>query len=185
MMIGMHDILELYELYAANPTTTDRAALLNQARGRATEYGERINALARSGPAVVVLTVPDLGLTPFARAQNSSSGDSTRSTLLSQLTEAFNNRMSVSLINDGRLIGLVYADIETQNMYRFPGSFGLVVVNDPACLATAVLPDCRTNTLVTGATSVSHLWADDLRLGPAAQSRLGSLAAFRARNNPF
>lgn len=185
VMIGMHDILELYELYRANPSTIDRAALLDEARDRATTYGERINALARSGPAVVVLTVPDLGLTPFARAQNTSSGDSTRSRLLSQLTEAFNNRMSVTLINDGRLIGLVYADIETQRLYRFPSSFGLTNVNDAACLATAALPGCRTNTLATGATSTSHLWADDLRLGPAAQSRLGSQASFRARNNPF
>ena len=85
----------------------------------------------------------------------------------------------------GRLIGLVYADTEVQNMYRFPGSFNLANVNDAACVTSAVLPDCRTNTLVTDATSGSHLWADDLRPGPAVQSRLGSLAEFRAQNNPF
>jgi outer membrane lipase/esterase len=181
MMIGMHDILELYGRYP----TESRESLLDQARDRATTYGERINTLAQSGPAVVVLTVPDLGLTPFARAQNTSSGDSGRSRLLTDLTAAFNNRMSVTLINDGRLIGLVYADIESQNMYRFPGSFGLSNVNDAACLGTAVLPDCRTNTLVTNATSSSHLWADELRPGPALQTRMGALADSRARNNPF
>ena len=181
MMIGMHDILELYARYP----TESSASLLDEVRSRATTYGERINALARSGPAVVVLTVPDLGLTPFARAENASTGDSGRSALLSQLTEAFNNRMSVTLINDGRLIGLVFADTEVQNMYRFPSRFGLANANDAACLTTAALPDCRTNTLATGATSTSHLWADDLRLGPVAQSRLGSQGAFRARNNPF
>ena len=152
---------------------------------RATVYGERINAIARSGPAVVVLTVPDLGLTPFARAQNTSSGDPNRSKLLSQLTDAFNSRMSVTLINDGRLIGLVFIDIETQNMFRFPGNFSLTNVLDAACLATAVLPDCRTNTLATGATSAGHMWADDLRPGPNVQSRMGALAEFRAKNNPF
>jgi hypothetical protein len=47
------------------------------------------------------------------------------------------------------------------------------------------LPDCRTNTLATGATSTSHLWADDLRPGANLQSRMGSLAEFRAKNNPF
>jgi outer membrane lipase/esterase len=183
MLIGMNDIRELYQRYADNPATTDRAALLDEARVRATTYGEFINDLARSGPAVVVLTVPDLGLTPFARAQNTSSGDPTRSRFLSELTEAFNNRMSVTLINDGRLIGLIYADTESQNMYRFPRSFGLSNVNDAAC--TADLPDCRTNTLVTNATSSNYLWADDLRPGPTMQSRLGSLAEFRAKNNPF
>jgi outer membrane lipase/esterase len=185
MLVGMNDIRELYDQYAANPATTDRTALLAEARARATVYGEAINSLAQSGPAVVVLTVPDLGLTPFARAQNTSSGDATRSKLLSQLTDAFNSRMSVTLINDGRLIGLVFIDIETQNMVKFPSNFSLTNVRDAACLPTAVLPDCRTNTLATGATSSSYMWADDLRPGPAVQSRMGSLADFRAKNNPF
>jgi outer membrane lipase/esterase len=181
MEVGMNDILELYARYPAESS----ASLIEEARTRARVYGEAINALARSGPAVVALTVPDLGLTPFARAQNTASGDATRSKLLSQLTDAFNSRMSVTLINDGRLIGLVFIDIETQNMFKFPSNFSLANVLDAACLPTAVLPDCRTNTLATGATSSSHLWADDLRPGPALQSRMGSLADFRAKNNPF
>jgi phospholipase/lecithinase/hemolysin len=181
MLIGMHDILELYARFPAESS----ASLIDQARGRATAYGERINALARSGPAVVVLTVPDLGLTPFARAQNTSTGDATRSKLLSQLTDAFNSRMSVTLINDGRLIGLVFTDIETQNMFKFPSNFSLTNVLVAACQPTAVLPDCRSNTLVTDATATNHMWADDLRPGPAVQSRMGSLAEFRAKNNPF
>jgi outer membrane lipase/esterase len=181
MLVGMNDILELYARYPAESSAT----LIEEARSRARAYGERINALAQSGPAVVVLTVPDLGLTPFARAQNTSSGDATRSKLLSQLTDAFNSRMSVTLINDGRLIGLVFIDIETQNMFKFPSNFSLTNVLDAACQPTAVLPDCRTNTLATGATSTSHLWADDLRPGANLQSRMGSLAEFRAKNNPF
>jgi outer membrane lipase/esterase len=181
MEVGMNDILELYARYPAESS----ASLIEQARTRARVYGETINALAQSGPAVVVLTVPDLGLTPFARAQNTATGDATRSKLLSQLTDAFNSRMSVTLINDGRLIGLIFIDIETQNMFKFPSSFSLTNVRDAACLPTAVLPECRTNTLATGATSSSYMWADDLRPGPNVQSRMGSLAEFRAKNNPF
>jgi outer membrane lipase/esterase len=181
MQVGMNDILELYARYPAESS----ASLIEEARSRARVYGEAINRLATSGPAVVVLTVPDLGLTPFARAQNTSSGDPNRGKLLSQLTDAFNSRMSVTLINDGRLIGLVFIDIETQNMFKFPSNFSLTNVLDAACLPTAVLPDCRTNTLATGATSASHLWADDLRPSQTLQSRMGSLAEFRAKNNPF
>jgi len=181
MLIGMHDILELYARYPAESASS----LIDEARDRATTYGERINTLAQSGPAVVVLTVPDLGLTPFARAQNTSTGDSGRSQLLTDLTAAFNNRMSVTLINDGRLIGLVYADIESQNMHRFPSRYSLKNVNDPACLTSAVLPDCRSNTLVTDATASNYMWADELRPGPSVQARMGSLAAHRATNNPF
>ncbi len=181
MQVGMNDILELYARYPAESS----AALIDEARNRARVYGEAINTLAQSGPAVVALTVPDLGLTPFARAQNTSSGDPNRGKLLSQLTDAFNSRMSVTLVNDGRLIGLVFIDIETQNMFKFPSNFSLVNVLDAACLPTAALPDCRSNTLATGATSTSHLWADDLRPGQTLQSRMGALAEFRAKNNPF
>ena len=181
VLVGMNDILELYARYPTEPA----AALIDEARARGRIYGERINALAQSGPAVVVLTVPDLGLTPFARAQNTSTGDAGRSGVLSQLTDAFNSRMSVTLINDGRLIGLIFVDIETQNMVRFPSNFGLANVVDAACLSTAVLPSCTTSTLVTGATAGGHMWADSLRPGPTVQSRMGTLAEFRAKNNPF
>ncbi len=181
VMVGMNDILELYGSYP----TSSRDALLAEARNRGTALGARINALALSGPAVVVLTVPDLGLTPFARAQNTSTNDPSRSALLSDLTAAFNNRMSVELINDGRLIGLAYGDIESQNVHRFPSSFGVTNVNDAACVTTATLPNCTTATLVTGATAASYMWADALRPANALQSRLGTIAASRARNNPF
>lgn len=181
VMIGMNDILELYARYP----TASRDTLIDEARARATSLGNQINALAQSGPAVVVLTVPDLGLTPYARQQNTDTGDATRSALLTALTSAFNNRMSVTLVNDGRLIGLVYADIETQNMARFPATFSLTNVLDSACLGTALPPACTTSTLVTGATSAGYLWAGPLLLGPTGQARLGTVAASRARNNPF
>ncbi len=181
VMVGMNDILELYGDYP----TTSRDSLLALARDRGEALGERVNSLARSGPAVVVLTVPDLGLTPFARAQNTSTGDATRSRLLSDLTAAFNNRMSVTLINDGRLIGLVYADVELQTMASLPGFYNLTNVVDAACLATAATPNCTTATLVSGATAAGYMWADALFPGPTTQARFGTLAASRARNNPF
>ncbi|MDH4059352.1 MAG: hypothetical protein OEU94_00925 [Aquincola sp.] len=184
VLVGMHDILDAYAVYAADPTTP-KSVVLDQVRAAGTDLGNRINALATSGPAVVVLTVPDLGLTPFARAENTSSGDATRAALLSELTSAFNNRMSVTLINDGRLIGLVFADIEIQNEVKFPSSFGLANVIDAACDVNVPLPGCTTATLATGATAAGYMWADSLRPGPTVQARLGALAESRARNNPF
>ncbi|MES2957599.1 MAG: esterase [Pseudomonadota bacterium] len=181
VMIGMNDILELY----GNYPTTGRDALLAEARARGAALGAAVNQLAQSGPAVVVLTIPDIGLSPFALAQNVSTGDATRSALISDLIEVFNNRMSVELINDGRLIGLVYADIEVQNMVKFPGSFALTNVIAPACTSAAPLPGCTTATLVATATANGWLWADSLRLSPAGQARLGLLASSRATSNPF
>ena len=189
VMVGMHDVLELYAQYP----TVDQGTLLAQAGSRGKSLGSQVNALARSGPAVVVLTVPDIGKSPFALAQNTSSGDATRAAFITALVEKFNNSMSVELINDGRLIGLVYADIEIQNMVKFPTTYGLVNVVAPACLGSAVLPACTSATLVpadtvtnaAAATATTWLWADSLRLSPAGQARLGTLAAARARSNPF
>ena len=62
VMIGMHDILELYGQYP----NVGRDVLIAQARDRGRSLGAQINTLALSGPAVVVLTVPDIGLSPFA-----------------------------------------------------------------------------------------------------------------------
>ena len=187
VMVGMNDILELYAQYP----TVSRADLIAAAQARGTALGVQINQLALRGPAVVVLTVPDIGLSPFAQGQNTSSGDPTRSALISELVRVFNDRMSLALINDGRLIGLVYADDEVQKHVRFAPGFGLVNVVAPAC--TTALPDCTTATLVpanttagtAAATGATWLWADGLRLSPFAHSRLGQLAVSRARNNPF
>jgi phospholipase/lecithinase/hemolysin len=98
---------------------------------------------------------------------------------------AFNDRTSVTLINDGRLIGLVYGDLEIQKMVTSPSSYNLTNVVAAACKVEAVLPDCTTATLVDTATADKWLWADAWRLSPVAQSRLGELVASRARSNPF
>jgi outer membrane lipase/esterase len=189
VMLGMNDILELYAQYPTVPADQ----LLAQARARGAALGQQISQFANGGdgPAVVVLTVPDLGLTPFALAQNPSPDDTTRSALLTELTKVFNDQTSIALTNDGRQIGLAYADIEIQNMVKFPGTFLVDAagtpadVVTPACQATAVLPGCTAATLVSGASTATWLWADALRLGPTAQTRLGILAARRALDNPF
>jgi len=184
VMIGMHDILEIYDQYVQDPTLS-RDALIALAGDRGTALGTQINQLALSGPAVVVLTVPDIGLSPFALAQNTSTGDATRSAFITRLVEKFNNSMSVALINDGRLIGLVYADVDVQTVVKFPTTFGFANVNTAACKDTAPLPTCTTADLVDTASASTWLWADDLRPSPGLQARLGLLADARARGNPF
>ena len=180
VMFGMNDLLELYGRY----TGTNRDTLIAEARTRGAALGAQVNALALRGPAVVVLTVPDIGLSPYALAQNTA-GDTSRSRLISDLVATFNNRMSVELINDGRLIGLVYADVEVQNNVKLKESYGLINVTQAACQTSAVLPACTTATLVSTASATTWLWADSLLLSPAGQARLGLLAESRARNNPF
>ncbi len=157
----------------------------------ARRWGRWSTSSRKSGPAVVVITTPDIGFSPFAIAQNTDTGDATRSTLIHDLVEAFNNRMSVTLINDGHLIGLAYGDIDLQNVVKNPAAYGLANVTAAACLDTAPLPDCNTATLVpatpteAAATANTWLWADKLLPTPAFQARLAYLASNRAHSNPF
>jgi outer membrane lipase/esterase len=181
VMFGMHDVLELYAQYP----TRSRAELIAAANARGVSLGQQVNALAQRGPAVVVLTTLDVGLTPFALAQNTSTGDNTRSQLLTALTKELNETMFSSLINDGRLIGLALPDSDQQAVVRFPSSFGLTNVVDAACRTDTPLPGCTTATLVTGATAISWLWADGLRPGPLLHGRMAAAAETRARSNPF
>lgn len=181
MMVGANDVLELYAQY---PTRSE-AELAAELRVRGRAWGAQINRVAEAGPAVLVATVIDLGKTPFAIAQEAANAG--RAALLTRLTDHYNAGMRLEIINDGRLIGLVFGDLEVQNIVRFPGSFGFANVVKPVCLASAPLPGCTTQTLVadSGASPNTWLWADDRRLSPGGHNRLGITAAARAQNNPF
>lgn len=181
VLVGANDVLEVYGMYP----DTSRAALLSEMRARGTALGRQINRIAQAGPAVLVSTVPDMGLTPFAKAEKAANTDIDRARLLTDLTDEFNSAMRLEIINDGRLIGLVLGAELIRNMHEFPDSYGLDSVSDAACLESAALPDCTADTLVEGAEPRSHLWADSTRLGPSGQVRLGIEAEERALNNPF
>jgi outer membrane lipase/esterase len=178
LMAGQNDVLEQYALYPATPEAT----IIDNLRVRARTLAEQANRMAVAGPAVVVVRIPDVGLTPFARAQETANPG--RAALLSRMTLEFNTALQLNLINDGHLIGLVFGDTAIQNLTNF--STGLNVTA-AACTApaTADLLGCTTSNLATGITSTSHLWAGSTMLSPVGQSSIGSLAANRAVSNPF
>lgn len=177
VLAGAHDVLDLY----ATAATADPAALRSQARSRGEALAAQVNRLVDAGARVIVSTVPDLGLTPYALAEEAANAG--RAALLSSLTTEFNAGLRTQMLNDGRFVGLVLADEMVQAMARLPSAFGLGNVRDAAC--AVALPDCTTATLVTGADASTWLWADNLRLAFNGQNRLGVLALSRARNNPF
>lgn len=173
VMVGLNDIIERYE---AGANCGDP-----ELRARGQRVAAQINRLVAANTRILVATVPDLGLTPYARTREAATpGQSAR---LTCLTADFNARVRVDIVQDGRFIGLVLADDLTQAMTRSPASFSLINVTDAAC--TVAAPDCTVNTLVSGATTGTHLWADDRHLGPAAHATLAAFAETRARNNPF
>jgi outer membrane lipase/esterase len=181
MLAGANDILDLYSQF---PGRTE-GDLTNEARARGKALAEQVNRLVDYGAKVILATVPDMGLTPFAIKQRVEFGDTDRAALLSRLTAAFNEQLGVNILLDGRYIGLVQADLRTQAMVRSPASFGIANVTTAACAETAILPACDATTLVDGANPTTWMWADDLRLAFTAQQQIAALAIDRARRNPF
>lgn len=179
VMVGVHDIIDA--LNAADP-----GAAAEQA---GTLVGAQVVRITDRGAKVIVSTIPDVGLTPYAiNLELTAPGSVAR---LSDLSARFNTRLRLKLqeVRDGgRAVGLVLADELVLAMTRFPGNYGMTNLSQPAC-ATA-LPNCSalSTDLVSGAAATyanDWLWADATHLGPDAQNRLGLLAVNRARNNPF
>ena len=181
VLAGANDVLELYAQYPAVP----EAALLNEARARGERMAAVVNRLVALGARVIVSNLPDMGMSPFARAEalaNASSGFD-RAAFISRLTTAFNERLGVKVLLDGRFVGLVQMDLRTQSAARSPASFGFTDLSTAVC--TVAPPDCTTATLVTGATAGTYLWADSTRLSSGGQGSLAKLALERAQRNPF
>lgn len=181
VLAGANDVLELYAQFPGR----SEAELSAELRARGERLAAQVNRLVNLGARVIVSTVPDMGVTPFAVAEKAAKTDTDRAALLTRLTAAFNGRVRVNILNDGRFIGLVLADETVQTMSAFPASFGLVNATLGAC--AVALPDCTTKTLVAEAagSALAYLWADSTRLGTPGQAQLGNVAATRALNNPF
>lgn len=179
VLAGANDILELYAQY---PSLAE-ATLIAEAGVRGQRLARVVNRLVGLGVKVIVSDLPDLGLTPFALGEKALGGSFDRAALLTRLTTAFNEQLGVSVLLDGRFVGLMQAQLRFQAIGRFPPSFGLADITTPVC--TVALPDCTTATLVPEAVAATYLWADDRRLAPGGQAQLASLAVDRAQRNPF
>ncbi|MFM7533858.1 MAG: esterase [Rubrivivax sp.] len=174
ILAGTWDVLDLYSQSPARP----REDLINEARARGTRLAEQVNRMVGLGARVVVSTMPDLGLSPYGIAQGTEGAR-----LLTDLSAALNGRIRATIVNDGRLVGLVLGDELVQTAARAPGYFGLNNASSAVC--TAALPNCTTKTLVDGATASLYLWASDRWFGVGGHRQLAALALARATLNPF
>jgi hypothetical protein len=177
VLVGTHDVLEQYALYPG----VDEGTLTAELRRRGSLLAEQVNRIANMDGRIIVSTIPDLGLTPFAGAEEAANPG--RAALLGRLSATFNARMRATLINDGRLIGIVLADDLTQVATRNPEVYSMVNVTQAACAVAP--PDCTTATLVPGGHPTAWLWAASTQFSPGGHIQLGSAAITRARNNPF
>ncbi|MBP6902989.1 MAG: hypothetical protein KBC73_23050 [Burkholderiaceae bacterium] len=188
VLIGANDMLALYAEVKAGTRTSAEAR--TEAKARGALAAARINEILGTGARALVITLPDMGLSPYALTEETTRPGAVA--LLSQMSYDYNAEMRTRIdatAYDGRNYGLVLADDIVSAIARYPSAYlsSPAVANVAACDATLAptVTQCTTTTLVSGASSSSHLWADATHLGPEGHSRIASQAQSRALNNPF
>lgn len=181
VFIGANDVIEQFSQYPA----VGEDQLLANVDAAGVELANQVNRIASLGAKVLITTIPDMGLTPFAgdRSAGSTNGNPA---VLSHLSTRFNDAMLANLTNDGHKIGLIQLD-EYLSAIDKATQAGITTtyVNTTLAACAIPLPNCTADTLVQDAANAIWLWADDRHLGPTGQSGLASLAITRAQNNPF
>ena len=181
VLVGMHDVMDLYRLYDG----TNKVALMAAAQIKGEQLGDATLQIVGTGARVVISTIPDMGLTPYALQQKADVGDD-RPEVLTSMTDAFNRGMRLKFINlDGSQLGLLMADDLSRGAAAQPGAYGLTNATQAAC--TAALPNCTTDTVVDAAANASngYLWADELHPGATFHTQLGMQAVGRVSSLPF
>ena len=195
ILVGANDVVAQFAQYPAVGEAQLASAL--DAAGKA--LAVQVNRVAGLGAKVLISTIPDMGLTPYAGSRATGTVNA-NSKVLTRLSLRFNDALLANLENNGHKIGLVQLDeylraVERARANGTGGAFFNTTL--AACLPTAPLPLCTTQTLGTDANDIptptvvntasgaTWLWADDRHLSAGGQASLGSLAVTRARNNPF
>jgi len=179
VLAGTNDIIELYQRFPAE----SEATLTALAQQRGARVARAVNRLVELGAKVIVSDLPNVGLTPYALKERALHTDTDRAALLTRLTTAFNQQLGVTILLDGRFIGLVQADLQFRAIAQSPAGFGFANITEGVC--TVALPLCRDDTLVPDGGAFIYLWADDTRMSSGGQAQLATLAVDRARRNPF
>ena len=195
VMIGANDMIDLYERKRDGLMTTAQATAEAIRRGRVA--ATQINRILGTGARALVVTIPDMGKSPYAVTANKA--DPGAAALMSTLSTEYNAalRLGIDATDfDGRNYGLVLADDVMAAIDKFPSSF----LSSPANATEAACPTVTADkcvladldsgtptTLVDAANRAtnSYLWASDRHMGPTAHAQIGSQAVSRAVNNPF
>lgn len=200
LMAGQNDVLELYDQLKANTITLDSA------RAELTNRGSALAAIAndiiKTGARVLLVRLPDLGLSPLAREDG-------RTEDLRKLTLAFNDGILNKITNDGRKIALFnfydYTNYMDEYVRDGRSYDSITNISTELCNATTYKPDgtvvtsgsvaplyagdgllyCNGLTLNSGRTVANYFWASKTNMGPAAHSSLGTRAYDLADNNPL
>ncbi|MBU6258065.1 MAG: esterase [Burkholderiales bacterium] len=181
---GQNDLWALYAQYPGRSLDSLKA----EAAADGAALARVVNRLVGFGVRVIVADLPPLGMTPYALQQEALVNpngivETDPVSLMNVLSQSFNNQLGVTMVLDGRYVGLVQASLRFQAIGVSPNGFGFSDIADPIC--TQPVPLCTSNTLVAGATTTAYLWADNYNMSTGGQNQLSSLALARIRGNPF
>ena len=187
VLVGANDVLAEYTRY---PDISE-VEITTNVEAAGTLVGRQVNRLADTGAKVIIATIPDVGLSPYARAQKAAHIDTDRQELIQRLVEKFNTALKLQIDNNGKQIGLVLLDEAVRQTVNSPGAHGIQNSFLPVCdlsksqLTPPSILDCTEFTLIINGTGDTFLWADDRHMSYGGQLMLGQLATDRALNNPF
>ena len=178
VLVGANDVVAQFQQYPA----VSEAQLIVNVQAAAVTTGLQVNRMADLGAKVLISTIPDMGLTPFAGGRGTGTA-----ALLSRLSDAYNKKLRATFVDDGFRIGLIslhdYVHGSAGAADAAVSGTAFVNAKDAAC--AIALPACSTQTLVSNASGTTWFWADSLHLGAGAQAGLGALATSRLSINPF
>jgi hypothetical protein len=161
-LAGANDVKAAYEQYRISGRNSGTlATLASQLRGIGQLVGPKLTEITASGAHVVLITVPDLGLTPWglgwaggSQTVNSLNTDIDCSAFIRSPFAAPNDQWAISLLTDcintgmrsglpdGRVLRLVAADQLTRILAN-PASTVFANKTDPLCSKTGfAVPNC-------------------------------------------
>ena len=200
VFVGSNDIIDVYGQF----TGANQAALIADVEARAINLASQIRSIVDKGAKVAFTTLPDLGGSPFALAQDAAFPGTNRASLLSTLTTKFNSKLRTSVSNgnsssfiDGHQGAQVLGDemilairktVDTVPSIATYINYTVAICDIPTLAAT--VHECTTQTLLAaataaGGTATNYLWSDDRHLSAGGQASLGVLAVTRINANPL
>jgi outer membrane lipase/esterase len=177
--MGANDLFGAIPVWAANPATASANATVGGIPV-ATAVVQQVGRLQAAGARnIVVLNLPDLGVTP----QFSSGPFAAASPLASLATVSYNGALSQGLATLGTGIIPINVNGLFNEIRANPGAFGFTNISGVACTSSSSIT-CTPNTLVAPGANNTYLFADGVHPTGAAHRLLAevTIATINAPN---
>lgn len=186
VMIGNNDIVALFNQVQVGQLSQPDA--LAEARRRGGVTAQLVNQLLALNTRLLLVTIPDLGNSPYAIAAEQLVAGSRA--LLSILTSEYNTTLRTGIDStryDGRNYGLVLGDDIVASAISTPSTYLGSPANITDAVCVVALPHCTSapSDLVPDGSAGGYLWADNLHVAPTTHNQLASQATSRVTTLPF